>query len=58
MLKDFIKKDKFRIQIYYCKGYYDNIFIGDMILNSEQFQKINKIFIATQYHLIWEKLHI
>ena len=53
----FIKRDKFKIKIYYCKGYYDDIFVGEMILNSEQFQKISNIFMATQYSLIWEKLH-
>ena len=52
----FIKRDKFKIKIYYCKGYYDDIFVGEMILNSEQFQKISNIFMATQYSLIWEKL--
>ena len=52
-----VKRDKFKIKIYYLKGYYDNILVGEMILNSEQFQKISNIFMATQYSLIWEKLH-
>ena len=54
----FIKMDKFKIKIYYCKGYYDDIFVGEMILNSEQFQKISEIVNNTnQYNLIWEKLN-
>lgn len=53
----FVKRDKFKIKIYYCKGYYDDIFVGEMILNSEQFQKISNILMATQYSLTWEKLH-
>lgn len=53
----FVKRDKFKIKIYYCKGYYDNILVGEMILNSEQFQKISNILMATQYSLTWEKLH-
>ena len=53
----FIKRDKFKIKIYYCKGYYDDIFVGEMILNSEQFQKISEIVNNTnQYNLIWEKI--
>ena len=40
----FIKRDKFKIKIYYCKGYYDDIFVGEMILNSEQFQKNKQYF--------------
>ena len=53
----FIKRDKFKIKIYCRKGYYDDIFVGEMILNSEQFQKISNILMATQYSLIWEKLN-
>ena len=54
----FINSDKFKIKIYYCKGYYDDIFVGEMILNSEQFQKISEIVNNTnQYNLIWEKLN-
>lgn len=53
----FIKRDKFKIKIYYFKGYYDNILVGEMILNSEQFQKISNILMVTQYSLTWEKLH-
>ena len=53
----FIKRDKFKIKIYYRKGYYEDIFIGEMILNSEQFQKISEIVKNTnQYNLIWEKI--
>ena len=53
----FVKRDKFKIKIYYCKGYCNDILVGEMILNSEQFQKISNIFMATQYSLTWEKLH-
>lgn len=53
----FVKRDKFKIKIYYLKGYYDNILVGEMILNSEQFQKISNILMVTQYSLTWEKLH-
>ena len=53
----FVKRDKFKIKIYYLKGYYDDIFVGEMILNSEQFQKISEIINnTTQYNLIWEKI--
>ena len=53
----FIKRDKFKIKIYYCKEYYDDIFVGEMILNSEQFQKISELVNNTnQYNLIWEKI--
>ena len=52
-----VKRDKFKIKIYYLKGYYDNILVGEMILNSEQFQKISEIVNnTTQYNLIWEKI--
>lgn len=50
----FVKRDKFKIKIYYFKGYYDNILVGEMILNSEQFQKISNILMVTQYSLTWE----
>ena len=54
----FVKRDKFKIKIYCRKGYYDDIFVGEMILNSEQFQKISEIVNNTnQYNLIWEKLN-
>ena len=54
----FIKRDKFKIKIYYCKGYYDDIFVGEMILNSEQSQKISELVNNTnQYNFICEKLH-
>lgn len=53
----FIKRDKFKIKIYYCKGYYNDILVGEMILNSEQFQKISNILMFTQYSLTCEKLN-
>ena len=28
----FVKRDKFKIKIYYFKGYYDNILVGELIL--------------------------
>ena len=49
----FIKRDKFKIKIYYCKGYYDDIFVGEMILNSEQFQKISEIVNKTKSKYIF-----
>lgn len=53
----FIKRDKFKIKIYYFKGYYDNILVGEMILNSEQFQKISEIVNnTTQYFLTRKKI--
>lgn len=53
----FIKMDKFKIKIYYCKGYYNDIFVGEMILNSEQFQKISEIVNnTTQYFLTRKKI--
>lgn len=54
----FVKMDKFKIKIYYCKGYCNDILVGEMILNSEQFQKISEIVNnTTQYFLTREKLN-